>query len=756
MYRIRNKYKFIISIVLLLGLALLLILRGKREEEHGEGVFWKDGKERLTAFLKQLPASEMQSLEQRMQEREEQRLSYDDFMKLAELFAEQKLIKGEALFSLEQKLSVWSKEEDYVDEETLSEYYVLLAEHSLIPENIGCYDVFWFGEKGEQPDYSSMETSEGVLYAKQKFEKLKKGYSYSVILEGNLVTEVLGYANGKVTLSNAWLIEAEDNKLTVFYKGITALLLLERPLAMKLSGLVADITVSGEYVAGLAVKNNVITAKVLRTDKNGVELEGYGMLPFEEDFKIYKIYEELEEEQTASILVGYTSASFAVSGNKISAALITEPVQITNIRVLIQNSSYGGYFHESLQVSSECRFYVSDSSGSMTWHEAGETVVITKEEVGAAAGRLYIGTEKESGRLKLLNVKRAVGTPSYRGTMEVALFDGGLILINELSMEEYLYGVLPSEMPSSFGMEALKAQAVCARSYACNQLMANRFRQYGAHVDDSMVSQVYMNYGENEDAIFAVKDTFGKIMTYEGKCITAYYFSCSYGHTSDSADVWGTESGTGYLSGSCQTTEGGRLELKTEKEFESFFYSDRNWYDAQAVWFRWKTIMEAGMEEILYERLKERYTAVPDMVLTKKTEKDGTEHYVSEAIEPLGKLEDIVILERGNSGIVTKLLLIGSNKTYLIQKEYNIRTVLASLTTITLADGSTSSNMPLLPSAYIRISKQEDGFLIEGGGYGHGVGMSQYGAKAMAAQGNTFEKILGHFYPGTELTYLYQ
>ena len=64
--------------------------------------------------------------------------------------------------------------------------------------------------------------------------------------------------------------------------------------------------------------------------------------------------------------------------------------------------------------------------------------------------------------------------------------------------------------------------------------------------------------------------------------------------------------------------------------------------------------------------------------------------------------------------------------------------------------------MPLLPSAYIRISKQEDGFLIEGGGYGHGVGMSQYGAKAMAAQGNTFEKILGHFYPGTELTYLYQ
>lgn len=756
MYQIRNKYKFIISMILLLGLAVLLILRGKKEQEQEEGIFWRDGKEQLTAFLKELPESEAQSLEQSMQGREEERLSYNDFMKLAELFVEQKLIKEEALFSLEQKLSVWSKEEDYADAETLREYYVLLAEHSLVPKSIGRYDVFWFGEQGEQPDYGSMETSEGVLHAKQSFEKLKKGYSYSVILEGNLVTEVLGYANGSVTLHNAWLIEAEDNKLTVFYKGMTALLLLERPLAMTLSDLVADVTISGEYVAGLAVKNNVITAKVLRTDKNGVELEGYGMLPFEEDFKIYKIYGELAEEQTASILVGYTAASFAISGNKISAALITEPVQITNIRVLIQNSSYGGYFHESLQVSSECRFYVSDGSGAMTWHEAGEIVTITKEEVEAAAGRLYLGTEKESGKLKFPNIKRAAGTPAYRGTMEVALFDGGLVLINELSMEEYLYGVLPSEMPSSFGMEALKAQAVCARSYACNQLMANRFHQYGAHVDDSMVSQVYMNYGENEDAVFAVKDTFGKIMTYEGKCITAYYFSCSYGHTSDSADVWGTESGTGYLSGGCQTAEGGRLELKTEEAFERFFDSDRDWYDGQAVWFRWKTTIEEGMEEVLYKRLKERYAAVPDMVLTKKTEKDGTERYVSEAIEPLGKLEDIVILERGNSGIVTKLLLVGSDRTYLIQKEYNIRTVLASLTTITLADGSTSTNMPLLPSAYIRITRQEKGFLIEGGGYGHGVGMSQYGAKAMAARGNTFETILGHFYPGTELTYLYR
>ncbi|MGN0505924.1 MAG: SpoIID/LytB domain-containing protein [Lachnospiraceae bacterium] len=753
MNRIRNKYKLGISLTLLIGLAVLLLIQGGKKQK--EGVSWKEGGERFAAFFEALPEKEANTWKEKAKAQEE-KMPCEALMELAELFTSKNLVEAGVLTELEQKLSLWKKKGEYVREEALKEAYILLAEYSLIPESIGRFDVFCFGEKGALPEQRAIETSEGILSAKESFELLKCGYSYSVILEGSCITEVLGYARERVVLKNAWITEAEETKLTVFYQGVTSTLYLEQPLAVRLTGVVADVTLASEYVVGLAVKNNLITAKVLRADKNGVELEGYGKLSFEEDYKIYKIYGELAEERTSSILVGYTVTSFAISGSKISAALITEPIQVTNIRVLIQNSSYGGYYHEELTVTSECRFYLSDGSENTVWYEAGETVRVTKEMVEKASGRVYLGTEKESGKLTFPDMKRAVGAPSYRGTMEIALLSGGMILINELSIEEYLYGVVPSEMPASFGMEALKAQAVCARSYACNQLLANRFYQYGAHVDDSTVSQVYMNYGENEDAVFAVKDTFGKILTYEDKCITAYYFSCSYGHTSDSRDVWGEEMTEGYLYGGCQSKEGGRLKLQSEEAFEEFFFSDREWYDEEAVWFRWDTTLPNGMEELLYQRLCGRYEKVPELILKQKTDADGTKRYVSEKIESLGTLENIVIAARGNSGIVTELLLVGSENTYLIKREYNIRAILASPAAITLADGSTTSNMALLPSAYIQISRQEDGFLIEGGGYGHGVGMSQYGAKAMASQGESYEEILKHFYPGTELTFLYR
>lgn len=756
MARISNRFKLGLSIGLLLVLAVLLLFGSRQGREKG-GVSWENGKEILSVFLSESGGEE--AFLKRYEERKDKRMTYQDLMELAELFSAKNLLKKEALVTLEQQISQWEEHRTYATELELKEFYVLCAEYSCIPELVGRYDVVLFGEKGSIPDPGALKTSLGLLSVKETQKALLNGYSYSVILEGSVITEVLGYAREKITLSNAWIVKAEGSKLTVFYEGFTTTLSLEQPLAVTLNGVVADVTLAAEYVAALAVKNNVITAKVLRTGKDCVELEGYGTLYFEDDFRIYKIYEELEEEQTASILVGYTATSFAISGTKISAALITEPVQATNIRVLIQNSSYGGYYHEHLPVTSDCRFYVSDGTGNTVWHEAGERVDIRKEEVEAAEGRLYLGTEKESGKLKFPGIQRAAGNPSYRGTMEVALSENGLLLVNELSIEEYLYGVLPSEMPASFGVEALKAQAVCARSYAYKQLLANRFHQYGAHVDDSMVSQVYMNYGENETAIFAVKDTFGKILTQDGECVTAFYFSCSYGHTSDSEDVWGVSEG--YLSGKRQTEDGGRLNLTKESDFQKFFKSAETgadgWYDGDAAWFRWNTTFAgSGIEDVLYERLRVQHQASPDQILKKKTDADGTVQYVSEEIKPLGTLLDIAVAERGESGIVTKLLIAGSKETYLVMQEYHIRKILAPLAPVTLADGNTADNMTLLPSAYIYVKKQGSGYMVYGGGYGHGVGMSQYGARAMAARGKDCGQILAHFYPGTELTYLYR
>jgi len=379
---------------------------------------------------------------------------------------------------------------------------------------------------------------------------------------------------------------------------------------------------------------------------------------------------------------------------------------------------------------------------------------VTPELVAEYGGRVYLGTEKDAGKLSLYNVRRAIGVPSYRGTLEITLQSGKLLVVNELSLEEYLYGVLPSEMPDNFGTEALKAQAVCARSYACNQLLANRYCAYGAHVDDSMNCQVYQNYGETEGAVNAVKATFGKVLEQDGKCITAYYFSCSYGHTSDSKDVWGKDAGT-VLGGVAQTEGKIGQDLSTENGFANYLNSERAWYDEESLWFRWETVVGAELDALILERLKERQQAVPDCVLKQKEVTEEGMTFTQGVPEQFGTLKDIVVVERSNSGLITKLLLVGSEETYLILKEYNIRFVLAPKNTVYLQNGSTTSNMALLPSAYFTIDAKNNLFVISGGGYGHGVGMSQYGAKYLAGQGRGFEEILSHFYKGATLEYLY-
>lgn len=556
-------------------------------------------------------------------------------------------------------------------------------------------------------------------------------------------------------LSNVWLLEASGQKLTVLQEGEEKQYRLATALSAPLKQCIADVTVDKGVVTGLVVKQDTIEGKVLRIGEDFIELEGYGVLELEEESRVYRMYDGVEEVTWQEVLVGYTTSAFVLADKKICAALIQKPVEVTSIRVLLQTSSYGGYYHDFIECGSETAFYISDGVGKTEWKNAGEQVVLTPELVAEYGGRVYLGTEGDKGKISLYNVKRAVGVPSYRGTIEVALADNKLLAVNELSLEEYLYGVLPSEMPESFGTEALKAQAVCARSYACNQLLANRYHAYGAHVDDSMNCQVYQNYGETSASVEAVDATFGRVLSRNGECITAYYFSCSYGHTSDSYDIWGESAGT-LFEGVLQKAGETPGNLATEKQFEDFLDSEGPWYDSESVWFRWNTVLGAELNERILLRLQERQQAVPDQILIKVSEQGDEMRFEQGEVKKFGTLQNIIVAERGDSGIVTKLVLVGSEATYLLQKEYNIRYVLAPMNVVYLQDGSTSGNMNLLPSAYFVVEKGANNFWIRGGGHGHGAGMSQYGAKHLASAGKSFEEILKHYYKETEITYLYR
>lgn len=130
------------------------------------------------------------------------------------------------------------------------------------------------------------------------------------------------------------------------------------------------------------------------------------------------------------------------------------------------------------------------------------------------------------GKIRVESVNKQYGHPEYRGIFEIDLVDKALHIINELPLEEYLYSVVPSEMPTEYQKEALKAQAVCARSYAIKQMAGKRLAALGAHVDDSVSFQVYNNLREDAASIAAVNETKGQVVFAENQVGRNLFLFC--------------------------------------------------------------------------------------------------------------------------------------------------------------------------------------------------------------------------------------
>lgn len=134
--------------------------------------------------------------------------------------------------------------------------------------------------------------------------------------------------------------------------------------------------------------------------------------------------------------------------------------------------------------------------------------------------------------------KGHTSSPRYRGIITVIPNGSHLRVINTLDIEKYLLQVVPSEMPKSFGVEALKVQAVAARTYAVSDILKGKYAKDGFHIKDTVESQVYNNQVENEEATRAIEETAGEILTYDNMPIDAKYFSTSSGFTSHASNVW--------------------------------------------------------------------------------------------------------------------------------------------------------------------------------------------------------------------------
>lgn len=585
----------------------------------------------------------------------------------------------------------------------------------------------------------------------------------------DLVNKEPTQVHKEITYANVWIIGNDGNKIEAFIDGKKETFQTEYEISENISNVIGDLIVKDEKIIKITIKPDKLNGKVLSYTDEYIEIEDFGKIETDKQFKIYKIYDDIMAEMVSGILIGYSSTDFIVSDGIICAAIIKEETKPKDIRVILKNNDKGNIFHDVVKLTSDSDYilYYGDKKKE---YKAGYKINVKPSNKLLEDGRIRIETKAKDGKIQILSLSRAAGTPEYRGKIEIDKNKEGLTIINELSIEEYLYSVIPSEMPVSYGLEALEVQAICARSYAYTQLSNNTYHAYGAHVDDSVSYQVYNNIGEYTVTTKAVDETRGLVMEYKGNIITAYYFSTSSGHTSSAKDVWMSENTIPYLEGSLQEVNDDKtveavnnealevnekLDLTKEDKFREFIKkSEIKTYDSEFAWYRWKVTMDiSDVKRVIDKNLGSRYQANPDLIQT--LQKNNT--YLSVPIDTVGSIEKITIDKRATGGIATQITIIGSKNTIKIMTEYNIRTLLAPLySNIIRQDKSIVENLSMLPSAFMVVDhNKENGKLksvtLTGGGYGHGVGMSQNGVKAMTEIGKSYDDILKHYYPGIDI-----
>lgn len=408
-----------------------------------------------------------------------------------------------------------------------------------------------------------------------------------------------------------------------------------------------------------------------------------------------------------------------------------------DIRVLVTTDNFENIFHSkaTLKCESDCKLIYGDKEKVV---KAGKTIKIGTGSKYFKQGKIKLIPTNESAKIELLTVERQYGNPRYLGSIELDLYEDKILITNEVSIEEYLYGVVPSEMPSNYGKTALMVQAVCARTYAYSQVVNESYKKYNAHVDDSVNYQVYNNVEPTDDVLEAVDATCGMIITHKNKPINALFFSTSCGATTI-ADIWGNKNFP-YIKSVYLSDKKG-VDLSKEENFDVFIRKNADTYDKDFDLYRWSVMMSA--DEISYSVNK----MLPTIEDVKRT-------YI-------GNVKDIEITKRGKGGIIKSIIIKGSEGNVKVRLQGNIRKLFnISNATLYNKDGEATGGFDMLPSGYFVIDKVvKDGklyFEFIGGGFGHGVGMSQNATRTMAEKGMNYEQIIKFFYKNVELKNMYK
>ncbi|WMT29561.1 SpoIID/LytB domain-containing protein [Bacillus aerius] len=380
--------------------------------------------------------------------------------------------------------------------------------------------------------------------------------------------------------------------------------------------------------------------------------------------------------------------------------------------------------------------------GTYAYHLAGSTSAITDSLKNSLAKQVYLKKNQNyqlnisNGKISLKGIKtyntvrvvpekystknvlQIAGKP-YLGNVNFAIESGYIRPTNEnIPFEDYLKGVVPNEMPASWHVEALKAQAVAARTYSVKSI--------GKVVPDTTAFQVYGGYKWYTNSTKAVNATKGKVLKYNNQLISATYYSSNGGYTEASEEVWGNA--LPYLVAKKDTKDpvnAWTLKL-SKKQLGTTLTASK----AASEWSKAKEANAADLAGLKSWLLKNKETAASDMRIASIS-----------SLTFSGKTKG----QRAKT-VSIKLNYHLKNKTgtYTVNKS---TTASMKMTEFRTVMGATK-----VKSTFASVKNNTNDFTISGKGYGHGIGMSQYGAKARAESGNSYSSILSFYYPGTKLT----
>lgn len=330
------------------------------------------------------------------------------------------------------------------------------------------------------------------------------------------------------------------------------------------------------------------------------------------------------------------------------------------------------------------RVLLFETRGPIQVETAQARVRIRAARGGVAAGDgavLPFWRSRASGPIRVAGTRGTSGAGvRVGGSVEVLPAEAGLMVINELPLEQYLVGLLAEEMYPGWKSAALQAQAVASRSYALHQCEAHAGLPYDLLAGTR--NQVYGGLdSETESVRAAVEATRGQILTHRGSPILAAFHADAGGRTAASDEVWGEP-----------------LEYLVSHEVE-------------------------GEDES------------PDTYWRLAVSRTTLGRALSEVGGPIGRVRRVEVVERSRSGRVARLAVEGTKGDTVVTGR-----VLRSA----LGDRA-------LRSTLFDVRTTQDEIVFVGSGRGHGVGMSQWGARAMAERGASYREILKTFYPRTEL-----